>query len=71
MKKYTIKDREVEVYMISEVKDLLQEDKTQYHRLVKVFEKHNDKFEDKIIGFMEVEDKVFVQVYESDIVNIK
>ena len=67
MKKYTIKDREVEVYMISEVKDLLQEDKTQYNRLSRVYKKHNDKFEDKIIGFMEVENKTFVQVYESEV----
>ena len=67
MKKYKIKDREVEVYMISEVKDLLQDDKTQYNRLSRVYKKHNDKFEDKIIGFMEVEDKVFMQVYESEV----
>ena len=67
MKKYKIKDREVEVYMISEVKDLLQEDKTQYNRLSRVYKKHNDKFEDKIIGFMEVENKTFVQVYESEV----
>ena len=67
MKKYTIKDREVDVYMISEVKDLLQEDKTQYNRLSRVYKKHNDKFEDKIIGFMEVENKTFVQVYESEV----
>ena len=68
MKKYKIKDREVEVYMISEVKDLLQEDKTQYNRLSRVYKKHNDKFEDKIVGFMEVEDKVFMQVYESEVI---
>ena len=67
MKKYKIKDKEVEVYMISEVKDLLQEDKTQYNRLSRVYKKHNDKFEDKIIGFMEVENKTFVQVYESEV----
>ena len=67
MKKYKIKDREVEVYMISEVKDLLQDDKTQYNRLSRVYKKHNDKFEDKIIGFMEVENKTFVQVYESEV----
>ena len=67
MKKYTIKGKEVEVYMISEVKDLLQEDKTQYNRLSRVYKKHNDKFEDKIIGFMEVENKTFVQVYESEV----
>ena len=67
MKKYTIKNKEVEVYMISEVKDLLQEDKTQYSRLSRVYKKHNDKFEDKIIGFMEVENKTFVQVYESEV----
>ena len=67
MKKYTIKGKEVEVYMISEVKDLLQDDKTQYNRLSRVYKKHNDKFEDKIIGFIEVVDKVFVQVYESEV----
>ena len=67
MKKYKIKDREVEVYMISEVKDLLQDDKTQYNRLSRVYKKHNDKFEDKIIGFIEVENKTFVQVYESEV----
>ena len=67
MKKYKIKDREVEVYMISEVKELLQDDKTQYNRLSRVYKKHNDKFEDKIIGFMEVENKTFVQVYESEV----
>ena len=67
MKKYKIKDREVEVYMISEVKELLQNDKTQYNRLSRVYKKHNDKFEDKIIGFMEVENKTFVQVYESEV----
>ena len=67
MKKYKIKDKEVEVYMISEVKDLLQEDKTQYNRLSRVYKKHNDKFEDKIIGFIEVENKTFVQVYESEV----
>ena len=67
MKKYKIKDREVEVHMISEVKDILQEDKTQYNRLSRVYKKHNDKFEDKIIGFMEVGDKTFVQVYESEV----
>ena len=67
MKKYTIKNKEVDVYMISEVKDLLQEDKTQYNRLSRVYKKHNDKFEDKIIGFMEVENKTFVQVYETEV----
>ena len=67
MKKYKIKDREIDVYMISEVKDLLQDDKTQYNRLSRVYKKHNDKFEDKIIGFMEVENKTFVQVYESEV----
>ena len=67
MKKYTIKNKEIDVYMISEVKDLLQEDKTQYNRLSRVYKKHNDKFEDKIIGFMEVENKTFVQVYESEV----
>ena len=67
MKKYKIKDKEIDVYMISEVKDLLQEDKTQYNRLSRVYKKHNDKFEDKIIGFMEVENKTFVQVYESEV----
>ena len=67
MKKYKIKDREVEVYMISEVKELLQDDKTQYNRLSRVYKKHNDKFEDKIIGFIEVENKTFVQVYESEV----
>ena len=67
MKKYTIKGKEVEVYMISEVKELLQDDKTQYNRLSRVYKKHNDKFEDKIIGFIEVRDKTFVQVYESEV----
>ena len=67
MKKYTIKNKEIDVYMISEVKDLLQDDKTQYNRLSRVYKKHNDKFEDKIIGFMEVENKTFVQVYESEV----
>lgn len=67
MKKYTIKGKEVGIYMISEVKELLQEDKTQYNRLSRVYKKHNDKFEDKIIGFMEVGDKTFVQVYESEV----
>ena len=67
MKKYTIKGKEIDVYMISEVKDLLQEDKTQYNRLSRVYKKHNDKFEDKIIGFMEVENKTFIQVYESEV----
>lgn len=67
MKKYTIKGKEVEIYMISEVKDLLQDDKTQYNRLGRVYKKHNDKFEDKIIGFIEVGDKVFIQVYESEV----
>ena len=67
MKKYTIKNKEIDVYMISEVKDLLQENKTQYNRLSRVYKKHNDKFEDKIIGFMEVENKTFVQVYESEV----
>ena len=68
MKKYTIKGKEVGIYMISEVKELLQEDKTQYNRLSRVYKKHNDKFEDKIIGFMEVGDKTFVQVYESEVI---
>ena len=69
MKKYTINNKEVEVYLLSEVKDILQEDKIQYHRLVKIFEKHNKKFpENKIIGFMEVGDKTFVQVYESEVI---
>ena len=67
MKKYKIKDKEIDVYMISEVKDLLQDDKTQYNRLSRVYKKHNDKFEDKIIGFIEVENKTFVQVYESEV----
>ena len=67
MKKYKIKDKEIDVYMISEVKYLLQDDKTQYNRLSRVYKKHNDKFEDKIIGFIEVGDKTFVQVYESEV----
>jgi hypothetical protein len=67
MKKYTINNKEVEVYLLSEVKELLQEDKIQYHRLVRVFEKHNKNFPDnKIIGFMQ-KDLVFIQMYESDI----
>lgn len=67
MKKYTIKGKEVEVYMISEVKDMLTKDKVQYHRLVRVFEKHNKDFPDnKIIGFMQ-RDLEFIQVYESEV----
>ena len=67
MKKYTIKGKEAEVYMISEVKELLLEDKIQYHRLTRVFEKHNEKFPDnKIIGFMQ-RDLEFIQVYESEV----
>ena len=66
MKKYTINNTEVEVYLLSEVKDMLTEDKIQYHRLSRVYKKHNDKFEDKIIGFIEVGNKTFVQVYESE-----
>ena len=67
MKKYTVNNREVEVYLLSEVKDMLTEDKIQYHRLVKVFEKHNKDFpDDKIIGFMQ-RDLEFIQVYESEV----
>ena len=67
MKKYIIKGKEVEVYMISEVKDMLTKDKVQYHRLVRVFEKHNKDFPDnKIIGFMQ-RDLEFIQVYESEV----
>ena len=66
MKKYTINIKEVEVYLLSEVKDMLTKDKIQYHRLAKVFEKHNKDFpDDKIIGFMQ-KDLEFMQVYESE-----
>ena len=67
MKKYIINNKEVEVYLLSEVKDMLTKDKVQYHRLAKVFEKHNKDFpDDKIIGFMQ-KDLEFIQVYESEV----
>ena len=67
MKKYTLNNRQVELYLLSEVKDMLAEDKVQYHRLARVFEKHNKKFtNNKIVGFMQ-KDLEFIQVYESEV----
>ena len=67
MKKYTINNRQVEVYLLSEVKELLREDKIQYHSLARLFEKHNKRFtNNKIIGFMQ-KDLEFIQVYEREV----
>ena len=66
MKQATIKGREVTVYLLSDLKKM-DIGKKQYHKLGQLLKKHNKKFDDKIVGFIEIEDGGFIQVYESEV----